>query len=191
VGWVAKLGFIFSLCLAPGFFKPQIKQIKMSFIPNIKDYQTPPYFCDFMVSKAPVCKNYLEPSPGAGNLVAAIKRAHPNANITVPKNDFFKMQAREILDCCVIMNPPFTPMALGYQFLITAFSYSLDIVAIMPMFLITNSAARQEQLFKIGLSELVVLPRCIFRGTRIQIGLFIFSPTGHKPPILSYYKRSE
>ena len=161
----------------------------MSFVPNNIDYQTPPYFCDFMVSKAPKCANYLEPSPGAGNLVAAIKRRYPDANVITPKDDFFMMQAKEIPDCAVIMNPPFTPMALGYQFLLTAFTYSFDIVALMPMYLLINSTRRQEELFKIGLIEVVVLPRTIFRYTRIQVGLFIFSPTGPRVTKLTYYKR--
>lgn len=163
----------------------------MSFIPNNMDYQTPPYFCDFMVSKAPRCQNYLEPSPGAGNLVAAIKRRYPDSTITTPIDDFLMMPGKEIPNCCVIMNPPFTPIIVGYHHLLHAFSFSLDIVALMPMYLLINSLRRQEQLFQLGLRELVVLPRCIFRGTRVQVGLFIFSPGGPRPPILTYYKKPE
>ena len=54
----------------------------------------------------------LEPTRGIGNLVKALEQ---KGNVIAPEGDFFKMEKRSF--DWVVMNPPFTPMKVGYQIL--------------------------------------------------------------------------
>lgn len=164
----------------------------MTWTKNDIDFQTPDHVCDYMVSIAQPASVYLEPSPGAGNIVRAIKKRYPIADVVTPEGDFLKMEPRGGPRCTVIMNPPFTPMKYGYQHLMHAMKFSQNIVALLPMFILINSIKRTSLLFSCKLNEVILLPRTVFRNTRIQTALFVFSVDQPVMDVtLSYYDPSK
>jgi type I restriction-modification system DNA methylase subunit len=71
------------------------------------EFQTPYEVCRYMVSLIPVtAKTILEPTPGIGNMIAAIEGRFEDINITAP-DDFFLLDRNKKYDV-VIGNPPFT-----------------------------------------------------------------------------------
>lgn len=127
------------------------------------DFQTPPEICKYMVSLIPNgCKTILEPTPGKGNIVKELS----NYNVTAPE-DFFKLNTFYKFDC-IVMNPPFTPMKLGYKILYECMFMSNNIIALMPWLVLINSTKRTNDIVNFGLKSITHLPRNVFKGSRVQ-----------------------
>jgi type I restriction-modification system DNA methylase subunit len=146
------------------------------------EFQTPWFVCEYMVSLMPSdIKTILEPTPGIGNLVAAVVKKH-NVKIYAP-DDFFLIDFTKRYDL-IIMNPPFTGkdaymtnapaeakdmgMRLGYWILTRCMEMSDRLIALMPWFTISDSDIRLKHLVNFGLKSVTPLPRKTFRYARIQ-----------------------
>lgn len=146
------------------------------------NFQTPPDVCEYMVSLIPEsCCSILEPTPGIGNLVEALKNKQ-KFNVTAA-NDFFLLNHDEQYDC-IVMNPPFTDksaymynapkgpemkgMKLGYYILRKCMEMSENIIALMPWFTISDSDVRMRCLVDYGIKSITPLPRKTFQYARIQ-----------------------
>jgi len=152
-------------------------------------FQTPQWVCDIMASLVDGSpKKILEPTPGQGNLVKALRHHFPTADIVLehdiltlqtnePVRDFMAMSPRPV--DWVVANPPFTPMTLGYQMLDRFFSFSPNVIALMPWLVLINSQARTAQLIQRGLCHVIHLPRTAFPGARVQTCILKFKE-GHK-----------
>lgn len=128
------------------------------------DFQTRPDICQYMVSLIPSgVVSVLEPTPGEGNLVAAL-RSNPSFSVTAPE-DFWSVQGR--FDA-IVMNPPFTPMQQGYKILFRCMEMSSEVIALMPWLIIINSERRTKRLLEFGLMSVTHLPRNAFPGARVQ-----------------------
>lgn len=126
-----------------------------------EDFQTPAEVCDYMAGLLPSTVNtVLEPTPGQGNLV----RSLANFKVTAPE-DFWKVSGR--FDA-VVMNPPFSPMMLGYKILYQTMEMSDIIIALMPWLVIINSDKRTNDILKFGLKSITHLPRSTFKNARVQ-----------------------
>lgn len=142
-------------------------------------FQTPPPVCDYMASmlcgpKHNAAGQILEPTPGEGNLVAALKRRHPNAEVIAPA-DFFDLlpglingQIQYPRYDHIVMNPPFTPIITGWKFLQHCMQMSDHIVCLLPWFIVINSERRLKILTDFGLQSITHLPRTAFAQSRIQ-----------------------
>lgn len=131
---------------------------------NHNNFQTPIWCCKYMKSLIPKeTKTVLEPASGKGNLLNILKKDY---KVTAPK-DFFNLVIKEKFDC-IVMNPPFTPMVLGYKFLYKCMKLSDNIIALMPWLTIINSEKRTEDIFRFGLKSITHLPRKTFKGSRVQ-----------------------
>lgn len=132
------------------------------------NFQTPPIVADHMAAMIPgFVKTVLEPTPGQGNLVAAVKRKYGDSmKITAPER-FEDINPNSKFDA-TIMNPPFTPMALGYEYLEKCMEMSDMIVALLPWFILINSQKRLDAIMKYGLMSVTNIPRKTFPCTRIQ-----------------------
>jgi type I restriction-modification system DNA methylase subunit len=104
----------------------------------------------------------LEPTKGDGNLIKAIEG---KGNIIAPEN-FFDLEPQTF--DWIIMNPPFSPMTLGYQILYNCINMSDNIIALMPWLTIINSERRTKKIIDFGLKSITHLPRNIFPGSRVQ-----------------------
>ena len=139
-----------------------------------KNFQTPPWVCDLMVSLVDGSpKRILEPTPGKGNLVAAIRRKFPLAEISTVQTDFISYVPDIHFDC-VIANPPFSPMSLGFFFLLRFFDFSTNVIALMPWFILINSKKRTRILKDRGLCQIIHLPRSVFPKSRVQTCIMKF-----------------
>lgn len=149
-----------------------------------EDFQTPPEVCRYMASLVPKsCKEVLEPTPGKGNIVLALRES--GYNVTAP-NDFFLLKKR--LFDAVVMNPPFSSkfalldnapanlnqngMRLGYYMLTECMTVSDTVIALMPWFTISDSDVRLRYLYDWGLKSITALPRKTFEYARIQTCVF-------------------
>ena len=127
------------------------------------DFQTPPEICDYMATLIPSnAGKILEPTMGSGNLVRACRE---KGEIITP-GDFFKMKQQRF--DWIVMNPPFTPMALGYKILYECMKMSNNIIALMPWLVIINGEKRTGDILNFGLVSITHLPRKIFGGSRVQ-----------------------
>jgi len=125
------------------------------------DFQTPEWVCDIMVGMVPPdTRSVLEPTAGKGNLVAALSAY----NVTAPANFFSVMGKWD----AIVMNPPFSPMKVGYQILARCMGMSDHIIALMPWLTIINSVKRTRGIENFGLRSVTHLPRTAFHGTRVQ-----------------------
>lgn len=141
------------------------------------DFQTPDWICEIMADLIPSnVKSILEPTPGKGNLVAAIKKRFPNSIVYSPEHfeDFDKHRVG-----CIVANPPFTPMKAAYLWLDTFFKMSDYIVIIMPWMSLINSEARTKNYIEHGLKLIVSLPRRAFKGARVQTCILVFQKGYH------------
>lgn len=151
---------------------------KNDFEKYVSDFQTPPALCKYMVSLLPKgVKSVLEPTPGIGNISAALT----GYDITAPK-DFFLLKQKRF--DAVVMNPPFSSkyanmenapaginkhgMRLGYYILLECMKMSDNVIALMPWFTISDSDVRLRFLKQYGLKSLTALPRKTFQYARIQ-----------------------
>ena len=127
------------------------------------DFQTPIHVCNYMSSFLPDnVGTILEPTSGLGNLVKALKH---KGNVIEPQ-DFFAMEKQRF--DWIVMNPPFTPMAIGYKILYDCMEMSDNIVALMPWLTLINGQKRTEDIINYGLKSITHLPRKIFKGARVQ-----------------------
>ncbi len=128
------------------------------------EFQTPEIVAKYMADMIPdKCGTILEPTPGMGNLVVAVKG---KGIITAP-NRFEEIKSGRRFDW-VIMNPPFTPMAEGYRYLNEVMAMSDNIIALLPWLVIINSERRLTAIKNFGLASITHLPRKTFPGCRIQ-----------------------
>lgn len=147
------------------------------------EFQTPYNVCQYMASLIPEgVVSILEPTPGIGNLIAAVEERFNNVNITAP-DDFFLLKKQPKFDV-IIMNPPFTAksadltnapddvkcigMRLGYYILTECMKLSNEVIALMPWFTISDSDIRLKALVEYGIKAIIPLPRKTFRYARIQ-----------------------
>jgi len=128
------------------------------------DFQTPKIVADYMASFIPDdCGAILEPTPGMGNLVKAVK----HKGLVIAPQRFEDLPEGGKYDW-VIMNPPFTPMAEGYRYLSSVMEMSGNIIALLPWFILINSEKRMNDIKSFGLVSVTHLPRKTFPGCRIQ-----------------------
>jgi len=145
------------------------------------DFQTPKWVCDLMLDELsgnPL--SILEPTPGIGNLVDAIRHKYPLAHITAP-NDYYKLESSTY--DAIVTNPPFTPMSTGYEILESLLCQSDTIIALMPWLSIINSKKRSEKYKSAGLKKVIHLPRSAFPGSRVQCCVLVFN-AGYSGDIL-------
>lgn len=146
------------------------------------NFQTPSKVCNYMVDMVPDwCLKILEPTPGLGNIVNALKAKGKYQIITA--DDFFLLDKNEKYDC-IVMNPPFSSksafienaptdaeikgMKLGYYILKQCMEMSSNVIALMPWYTISDSDVRMRFLKSYGIKSLTALPRKTFQYARIQ-----------------------
>ena len=66
------------------------------------------------------------------------------------------------------MNPPFTPMKVGYEILYDCMDMTDNIIALMPWLTMINGAKRTKDIIDYGLKSITHLPRKVFNGARVQ-----------------------
>lgn len=127
------------------------------------DFQTPLDICEYMISFLPNnAGSILEPTAGEGNL---LKYCEQKGHVTAPKN-FFSLKD-ERFDW-IVMNPPFSPMKLGYTILYSCMNKSDQIIALMPWLTLINGEKRTKDIIEFGLVSITHLPRTAFKGSRVQ-----------------------
>ena len=130
---------------------------------NNIDFQTPLDICEYMASYLPENAGIiLEPTAGAGNLVSQLKI---KGDVIAP-DDFFELDDRKF--DWIVMNPPFSPMTLGYEILYTCMEKTNNLVALMPWLTLINSEKRLSAIMNYGLVSVTHLPRNVFKGSRVQ-----------------------
>jgi len=127
-------------------------------------FQTPEKICKYMINLLPQgISTVLEPTAGKGNLVRLLH--NKGINVDAPKNIFGHCAKRYD---AVVMNPPFTPMFLGYKIFYLCMDMSNIIIALMPWLTIINSQKRTTDIVNFGLKSITHLPRSTFKGARVQ-----------------------
>jgi hypothetical protein len=148
------------------------------------EFQTPPIVCDYMAGlvNLPFGPNstttLLEPTPGEGNLVVALRKK--GYNKIIAPDDFWNLRKDGWLNTridCVVMNPPFSPATEGYRFLDACMEMSQRIIALMPWWTIINSEKRLHKILTYGLVSVTHLPRRTFPGSRIQCCVLVMDKT--------------
>jgi len=117
------------------------------------EFQTPPAVCDYMASFLPeiITGSILEPTPGEGNIVSALRKRISVGAIVAPER--FEELSKDLRFDWVVMNPPFTPMKVGYQFLEDVMKMSDNIIALLPWFILINSERRLKRIKEFGLKS--------------------------------------
>lgn len=153
------------------------------------DFQTPAWVADIMVSLIEGNPNvFLEPTAGEGNLVAAIKRKYPQADILAPQ--YFELCVIQRVNQ-VVMNPPFRPTPKGYEILERCFQFSGNIIALMPWVALINAESRADFYLSKGLKEVWHLPRSAFSGARVQTCILKFCEDYCGDILLKFAKKKE
>jgi len=156
---------------------------------NIVDFQTRPDICDYMVGLISThAVNILEPTKGAGNIVASLKNNTGKHAITC-EGDYWDMWHPVDKYDAIIMNPPFTPMTECYKFLFDAMSRTDEIVALMPWLTIINADKRLKAISEFGLVSVTSLPRTAFKGSRIQSCILHMRKGYQKPTVFVDYAK--
>jgi len=160
------------------------------------EFQTPTDVCLYMKSLIPKdAKTLLEPTPGEGNLVGILNEYE----VTAPTN-FFSLDPRRY--DCVIMNPPFSMkyafgvpedlnmngLRLGYYILLQCMQMSDCIIALMPLFTISDSDVRLRYLKTFGIKSITILPRKTFKYVRIQTAVFELVKGWDQPTVFEAYE---
>lgn len=145
----------------------------------VDDFQTPPNVADYM---AGLVKNttgmILEPTPGLGNLVAAL--ACKGMDVYSP-SDYWNLDF-DARFSAVVCNLPFSSktfkncpaeyegrgMVVSYYQLWRLMEMADEVVALMPWFTISDSDVRLRALYDYGLISVTALPRKTFNYARIQ-----------------------
>lgn len=157
----------------------------------MSDFQTPPDVCEFMMSLIPPPVFFdgfvLEPTKGEGNIVRALEAR--GYGVVAP-DDFFNSEAvKEHHFRVTVMNPPFSPMKLGYKILDRVMEISDYIVAIMPWLAIINGQKRTDKIMGYGLKQIIHLPRSVFPGARVQTCILVMVRGWKEQTTFSVYKR--
>ena len=127
------------------------------------DFQTPEIVCEYMADFLPDnAGRILEPTSGMGNLVRVLER---HGEVISP-NDFFLLEEKWF--DWIVMNPPFSPMKVGYDILYSCMGMSDNIIALMPWLTMINGERRTGDIMEFGLRSITHLPRTIFTGSRVQ-----------------------
>jgi len=127
------------------------------------DFQTPTWCCEYMKILIPNnVKTILEPTSGQGNIVDILSDKYI---VTAPK-EFWNLD-NDRYDC-IVMNPPFSPMLVGYKILYRCMELSNNIIALMPWLTLINSEKRTKDIIDYGLKSVTHLPRRTFKGARVQ-----------------------
>ena len=134
---------------------------------DIINFQTPEYVCEFMADMVPAGfdETILESTPGAGNLKSVLRKRF--AKVCTPLGDYFDLDPG-IKFGYVVMNPPFSPMAMGYKILESCMLRTNNIIALMPWLTIINGQKRNKLIFDFGVKSITHLPRNVFNGSRVQ-----------------------
>jgi len=147
------------------------------------DFQTPDRVCNVMVDLLSYgITSVLEPTPGEGNLVRALSAG--GYNVTAP-TDFFSLPEESWYDA-IVMNPPFSPMSVGYKVLYKCMEMSNVIIALMPWLTLINSQRRTDDIVDFGLVEVVHLPRKTFKGSRVQTCILSMYKGYHDKTTISF-----
>ena len=126
-------------------------------------FQTPIEICEYMTSFLPDnAGTILEPTKGIGNLVTSLE----TKGTVISPDDFFKMEKQNF--DWIVMNPPFSPMKIGYNILYECMEMSDNIIALMPWLTMINGQKRTTDIMNFGLKSITHLPRSIFKGARVQ-----------------------
>jgi len=147
------------------------------------DFQTKPEICEYMVGllhDTDLC--VLEPTPGEGNLVKALKAA--GHHVTAPKYFYDLPQSYYH---AVVMNPPFTPMKEGYRILQACLALAPIVIALMPWLTVINSERRSQMLYHYGIRSITHLPRSAFPGTRVQTCILHLHKDWCNPIMFHFY----
>ena len=144
------------------------------------EFQTPEAVAKYMCSLMPKeTVTVLEPTPGEGNILKLLDEYQ----VTAPEN-FFALDPSRF--DCIIMNPPFSMkyafgvpeglnmkgLRLGYYILQECMKMSDRIIALMPLFTISDSDVRLRYLKTFGIKSITILPRKTFKYVRIQTAVF-------------------
>lgn len=144
------------------------------------EFQTPHQVAEYMCSLIPEeTITVLEPTPGEGNILNLLSEF----NVTAPAN-FFALDPSRF--DCIVMNPPFSTkyaygipdhieangLRLGYHILLECMKMSDRIIALMPLFTISDSDVRLRYLKTFGIKSITILPRKTFKYVRIQTAVF-------------------
>lgn len=141
----------------------------IQFIPNNKDFQTPKDVADYMASLIwHHSQTFLEPTPGAGNLVKALMDIGKDC-IEAPTGDYWKFIHSISKYDTIIMNPPFTPMSNCIRFVDEAMKRSDEVIALLPWLYLINSDIRMKKIMDFGLKSVTYLPRNTFPSCRVQV----------------------
>ena len=144
------------------------------------EFQTPLNVAEYMCSLIPKeAVTILEPTAGSGNILSFLK----DYQTTAPDN-FFELDPSRF--DCIVMNPPFSMkyafgvpeglnlkgLRLGYYILQECMNMSDRIIALMPLFTISDSDVRLRYLKTFGIKSITILPRKTFKYVRIQTAVF-------------------
>ena len=153
---------------------------------NLK-FQTPEWVCEIMVNLIDGNPTFiLEPTPGVGNIVKALKIKFPDSEIDAPVDFYKHIKYYYGRYHYVVANPPFTPMKIGYEMLDNFFKLTDNIIILMPWLALINSEKRTEKYISNGLKKIIHLPRYAFPGTRVQTCILVFEK-GYKGNIIFEY----
>lgn len=142
---------------------------------EFQHFQTPKIVCEYMAGFIfENCGTILEPTPGIGNLVDAVK----HKGIVVAPKRFEDIEAGKKFDW-VIMNPPFSPMIVGFDIFMKTMEMSDNIIALLPWLVLLNSSKRMDRIKEFGLVSITNLPRKAFKGSRVQTCI-LFLQKGYK-----------
>jgi hypothetical protein len=148
------------------------------------DFQTPEDVCNLMASFLPDNVGLiLEPTSGEGNLVKALSK---KGDVFAPV-DFFEMEFKRF--DTVVMNPPFSPMKLGYKILYSCMEMSDVVIALMPWLTMINGNKRTNDIMNFGLVSITHLPRSIFDGARVQTCILEMRKGFDGDTVFKTYKR--
>lgn len=154
------------------------------FVRDTINFQTPEWCCEYMSSFLPdKCGRILEPTPGKGNLLKSLQK---KGEVIAPEN-FFDLSDNERFDW-IVMNPPFTPMKVGYDIFYKCMEMSDNIIALMPWLTIINSEKRTKDIMEYGLVSITHLPRKTFQGSRVQTCIMELSKNWNKETIFKTIK---
>jgi len=144
------------------------------------EFQTPAAVAEYMRSLIPAGTiSVLEPTPGEGNILNLLGEY----DVTAPAN-FFTLDPSRF--DCIVMNPPFSlkyafgvpedleanGMRLGYHILLECMKMSDRVIALMPLFTISDSDVRLRYMKTFGIKSITMLPRKTFKYVRIQTAVF-------------------
>lgn len=125
-------------------------------------------------------KTVLEPTPGIGNIVEALK----GYDVTAPAN-YWDLDKNLRFDA-VVANLPFSSktffgcpaqyegkgMAVTYAQMKVLMNMSDQVILLLPWFTILDSDVRMRLLYKYGLVSITALPRWTFKYARIQTCIY-------------------